>query len=147
MPTTTTINAAGSGGGGGGSSGVPKGAKGVSGYQFVPTATGAQPLIKLTWKLALADGHDRPGPPDHQDQRGAEGHVNANGYPVTGCHFVISPGGRSLPCSQHLSAAPKAVLVSAKASGLKPGTLYRFKLSSASANGTTTGAMVKFKTL
>jgi hypothetical protein len=146
-PNQTTLYAAGSGGGGGGSSGVPSAAKGVSDYQFVPTATGAQPLIRFTWVLprpTVATGAAR------RLTRTAAvltGLLDPNGYPVSACHFLLSPGGRSVPCSQHLGAGAKAVGVSARVAGLAPGTGYRFRLAAASANGVATGSTVRFRTL
>jgi hypothetical protein len=118
----------------------------VSGYQFVPTATGAEPLVRLIWVLprpTVATG------PAHQITKTAAlltGLVDPNGYPLTNCHFVVSPGARSVPCAQHVGAGTKAIPVSARVTGLQPGTSYRFHLASASANGSATGLTVRFRT-
>lgn len=146
-PNPTTLYSAGAGGGGGGSSGVPAGARGVSGYQFVPSVTGARAVIRIAWVLP------RPtvvtGSAGSLSSRGAvlTGNVNPNGYAVTRCHFVVRPGGRSVPCSQHVGAGTTAVAVSARLSGLHPATAYRFRLAAASANGPSSGSTLRFRTL
>lgn len=146
-PDMQTLYAAGSGGGGGGSSGVPAGAKGVSGYRFVPTATGAQPLIKFSWVLPRPTVATVAARKISSGGALLTGTVDANGFPVTACHFVISPGGRSVPCAQHPGAGTKAVAVSAPVGGLHRASAYRFHLAAASANGTAIGATVHFRTL
>jgi hypothetical protein len=139
----------GGGGGGGGSSGVPAGASGVSGFDDLATAHGAQPQVTISWT--------RPAPAVLTTTASAltsssatlNGTVNPNGSQLSDCHFVISPApaaGAELPCTQQVGAASTPIAVSAAVAGLAPSSTYTFTLLATSAQGTSTGGPVTFTT-
>jgi hypothetical protein len=77
------------------------------------------------------------------------GTVNADGSPVSDCHFSVSPSpsaGASIPCTQQVGAGSTPVPVSAGLAGLSPGVTYTVTLSAASAQGSSSGAPVVFTT-
>jgi Tol biopolymer transport system component len=70
------------------------------------------------------------------------GVVNADGIEVTDCHFdygSTTEYGKTAPCEQTVGAGTEAVAVTAKLSGLQPGTTYHFRLQASDANGTNLG--------
>jgi hypothetical protein len=139
----------GGGGGGGGSSGVPAGAAGVSGFSLVPTATGAQPAITITW--TMPPPAVLTGAPSAITSAGAtvNGTVNPDGSQVSDCHFAITPappGGALVPCLQQVGAGSTPVPVSATVVGLAPATGYAVTLLASSAQGASAGAPVAFAT-
>jgi hypothetical protein len=77
------------------------------------------------------------------------GTANADGSPVSDCHFTIAPAppaGGSIPCAQQVGAGNTPVPVSAGLGGLSPGVTYTVTLSAASAQGSSSGAPVAFTT-
>jgi hypothetical protein len=139
----------GGGGGGGGSSGVPAGASGVSGFSRVPTATGAEPQITLSWTVPSPS--IVLGPATGVTDTGATltGTVNPNNSQITNCHFTLSPAapvGSTIACAQQLAAGATPVSVSARLSGLRHSTRYTVTLVAASAAGTGSGSAVTFTT-
>jgi hypothetical protein len=139
----------GGGGGGGGSSGVPAGAAGVSGFSLVPTATGAEPSIAITW--AMPPPAAQTGAPSAVTITGAtlNGTVNPDGSQINDCHFAISPAppaGASIPCAQQVGAGSTPVTVSSAIGGLSPATTYTVTLQASSAQGSTSGSAVTFIT-
>lgn len=70
------------------------------------------------------------------------GVVNADGIEVTDCHFDYGPTteyGKTAPCEQTVGSGTEAVAVTARLSGLQPGTTYHFRLQASNENGTNHG--------
>jgi hypothetical protein len=137
------------GGGGGGSSGVPAGAAGVSAFSLVPTASGAQPLVQISWTMPPPAAST--GAPTSVTSTSATltGSVNPDGSQVSDCHFVVvpaPPAGATIPCVQQVGAGSTPVAVSAGVGGLAPSTTYIVTLVASSAQGTGSGAGVPFTT-
>jgi hypothetical protein len=137
------VASGGGGGGGGGSSGAP--GPGVSDFSLVPTASGAQPSISIAWTAPAPTAVT--GSPSALTDVGAtlNGSVNPNGSQISDCHFTISPGG-SLPCAQQVGAGSAPQAVSAPLTGLTASTTYTVVLVAASAQGSSSGALVTFTT-
>ncbi len=149
MTPTPTVYASGAGGGGGGASGVPAGARGVSGFSLVPTATGAQPSVTFTWVLPPPTVITGAVTGITTTTATVSGTVNPNAYQLTSCYFQVSPapsGGATFPCAQQIPIASSPVPVSATLAGLSRGTRYTVTLVSASAQGTASGSAVSFLT-
>jgi hypothetical protein len=139
----------GGGGGGGGSSGVPAGAVGVSGFSLVPSATGAEPSIAITWTMPPPAA--QTGAPSAITTTGAtlNGTLNPDGSQINDCHFAVSPAppaGASIPCAQQVGAGSTPVAVSSAIGGLSPATTYTVTLQASSAQGSTSGSAVTFVT-
>jgi hypothetical protein len=137
------------GGGGGGSSGIAPGAVGVSAFSLVPTGTGAQPLIQISW--TMPPPAVSTGAPSAITSTSATltGTVNPDGSQVSDCHFNVvpaPPGGSTVPCVQQVGAGSTPVAVSAGLGGLAPSTAYTVTLVASSAQGTGSGASVAFST-
>lgn len=147
---STVTASAGGGGGGGGSSGIPAGVSGVSHYQYIPTATGAEPAVTVTWTLpppTVATG-DATGLTSTSAT--ITGTVNPNNSQLTDCHFNISPAppaGSSVPCAQQIPVGDAPVAVSASLHGLSPSTAYTVTLIAANSVGPASGSPVAFQTL
>jgi len=145
-----TVAGSGGGGGGGGSSGVPAGATGVSDYQFLPTATGAEPEVGITWTLPPPAVVTTAATAVTSTSATINGTVNPDNSPLTDCHFTVSPtppAGASVPCSQQVPSGGTPVAVSANLLGLSPSRAYTFTLSAASAIGGASGSALTFTTL
>jgi hypothetical protein len=139
----------GGGGGGGGSSGVPAGAAGVSVFSLVPTATGAQPSIAISWTKPPPAALTAAPSTVTSNAATLNGTVNPDGSQVSDCHFLIAPappGGGSIPCVQQIGGGSTPVAASANLAGLAPATTYTVALTASSAQGTSTGATVTFAT-
>jgi hypothetical protein len=139
----------GGGGGGGGASGVPAGATGVSGFTPLATASGAQPLVQISWTMPPPAAST--GAPTSVTSTSATltGTVNPDGSQVSDCHFVVvpaPPAGATIPCVQQVGAGSTPVAVSAGVGGLAPSTTYTVTLVASSAQGTGSGAGVPFTT-
>jgi hypothetical protein len=143
-----SANAAG-GGGGGGASGVPAGAAGVSAFTLVPTATGAQPSIQISWTMPAPAVSTGAPSTIASTTATLTGTVNPDGSQISDCHFVVAPapaGAATAPCTQQVGAGSAPVAVSAGLVGLQPSTAYTVTLVASSAQGTTSGAGVGFST-
>jgi hypothetical protein len=117
----------------------------VSDFSLVPTASGAQPSISIAWTAPAPTAVT--GSPSALTDVGAtlNGSVNPNGSQISDCHFTISPGG-SLPCAQQVGAGSAPQAVSAPLTGLTASTTYTVVLVAASAQGSSSGALVTFTT-
>jgi len=139
----------GGGGAGGGASGVPAGASGVSSFSLVPTATGAEPSIAMSWTMPAPAAVTGAASAVTSTGATLTGTVNPDGSQVTECHFTIAPapsGGPSIPCQQQVGAGSVPVAVSAAIAGLAPATSYTVTLTASSAQGSASGAAVTFVT-
>jgi hypothetical protein len=135
------------GGGGGGSSGVPAGASGVSNASTAPTAR--EPSATFIWTLPPPASVTGAAQNVTSTSALLTGTVNADGSPVSDCHFTISPAapaGGSIPCPQQVGAGSVPVPVSATLTGLSPGTRYTVTLVAASSQGSSSGTPVTFTT-
>jgi hypothetical protein len=145
-----TIENGGGGGGGGGASGVPAyGASRVSGFSLVPTATGAEPSITITWTKPPPGVVTGAASAVTSTSATLNGTVNPDNSQITDCHFTIAPAppaGGSIPCPQQIGAGGAPVAVSASLTGLSPATSYTVSLLAASAQGSSSGAPVTFTT-
>ena len=77
------------------------------------------------------------------------GAVNPDGVPVTSCSFEYGTSasyGQSAPCEPAPGGGEAPVPVSAHLSGLKPLTVYHFRLVAANANGAEHGTDATFRT-
>ncbi len=149
-PDGNNVYGAGGGGGGGGASSLPPGPAGVSGLSLLPTDTGAEPQITLTWTLPAPTAVTQA--PSGITYAGAtlHGTVNPNATPLSGCQFTISPkppGGSTLSCAQQIGSGTTPVTVSAQLLGLSPSKTYTVRLTATDAQGQSTGAPITFRTL
>ena len=139
----------GGGGAGGGASGVPAGASGVSSFSLVPTATGAEPSIAMSWTMPPPAAVTGAASAVTSTGATLTGTVNPDGSQVTECHFTVvpaPPGGASIPCQQQVGAGSVPVAVSAAIAGLTPATTYAVTLTASSAQGSASGSPVSFVT-
>jgi phosphodiesterase/alkaline phosphatase D-like protein len=76
--------------------------------------------------------------------------VNPNGSEVTECKFEYGQSelyGSSVSCESSPGSGTSPVAVSARATGLKPGLQYHFRISATNAGGTSNGSDEVFHTL
>ena len=142
-------NSAGGGGGGGGS-GAPGSPGTVAGFHTEPTTIGAEPSVTLSWTLPAPVATTGPASGVTSAAATLNGTVNADGSPVSDCHFVLAPApptGASVPCVQQVGAGSSPVAVSATIAGLVASTTYTATVVAVSAQGTSSGAAVAFSTL
>jgi hypothetical protein len=143
------VVSSGGGGGGGGSSSQPPGPKGVFNLTLRPTATGAQPLVKLFWKLPKPTVHTLKPAAVKTTTATLRGTLNPNAAPVASCRFTISPTtpvGARIPCSQQVHVGVLPTAVSARIAGLTPGTRYRVRLVAVNAQGVARATAITFRT-
>ena len=147
---TPKFSGGGGGGGGGGTSGVPGGAVGVSSYAIQPTAAGAGPAVTISWTEPAPTVSTAAPTTVTASTAALAGSVNPNGYPITDCHFVISPApatGATVPCAQQVGGGTDTLAVTAAAVGLAPRTSYTATLVAASSPGVASGPTVAFTTI
>ena len=90
-PSPPVVYGAGGGGGGGGASTLPPGPAGVTGLSLLPTETGAEPQITLTWTLPAPTATTTAASAVTFSSAILHGTVNPNATPLSGCQFAISP--------------------------------------------------------
>lgn len=95
--------------------------------------------------LVIPDSKTEAAVDVHAGAATLAGVVDPDGIQVEDCHFeygTTTSYGRSVPCGQtpgEIGAGNGPVSVSADVSGLTPGTVYHFRLSSSNANGVNVG--------
>jgi hypothetical protein len=142
-------NSAGGGGGGGGS-GAPGSPGIVAGFHTEPTTPGAEPSVAFSWTLPAPAATTGPASGVTSAAATLNGMVNADGSPISDCHFVLAPApptGASVPCAQQVGAGSSPVAMSATIAGLAASTTYTVTLVAASPQGISSGAGVAFSTL
>jgi hypothetical protein len=147
-PAKFILATAGGGGGGGGSSGMPAGAAGVSSVAIEQTKPGGASTT-FSWQRPAPGASTQPAASVTANAATLNGSVDPNGYPVTDCHFELTPApaaGPDVPCGQQIGAGNSPVAVSANVAGLAGSTAYRYKLVVASAEGSSSGDQVDFTT-
>ena len=150
LPDFSHFYGAGGGGAGGGASTLPPGPAGVSGLSLLPTETGAEPQITLTWTLPAPTATTAAASAVTFSGATLNGTVNPNATPLSGCQFTISPtppGGAAISCAQQIGSGTTPVPVSARLLGLSPSTTYTVRLTASDAQGQATGGPVTFSTL
>jgi Subtilase family len=68
--------------------------------------------------------------------------VGANGAPLSVCEFEFNSSEELIPCLTSAATSGGELAVSAPASGLRPGTAYRYRVIATNAGGTGYGAIV-----
>ena len=150
LPDISHFYGAGGGGAGGGASTLPPGPAGVSGLSLLPTETGAEPQIMLTWTLPAPTAATQAANGVTFSSATLNGTVNPNATPLSGCQFTISPtppGGSTISCTQQIGSGTSPVPVSARLHGLSPSTTYTVRLTASDAQGQSTGGPITFRTL
>jgi hypothetical protein len=148
-PNALVIATSGGAGGGGGSSGVPSTATGVSSAATQQAAPGAGASVTFKWADPNPAVSATPASSIAAASATLGGAVNPNGFPITDCHFEVTPapaGGSAVPCAQQIGAGSDPVPVTAKVTGLHGATAYRYTLVATTGAGSASSPSTDFTT-